>query len=79
MTHSDGRSMAVAIRPGRMSDADDIAQLTTQLGYEVAASDVAARLSRILSRPATGAGFVATRHSALAAQPLDEFEDRRRV
>jgi GNAT superfamily N-acetyltransferase len=43
--------MAVSIRPARVSDADDIARLTGQLGYELAASDAAARLSRILSRP----------------------------
>jgi len=33
-----------------MSDADDIAQLSNQLGYEVEASRLSARLSRILSR-----------------------------
>src|SRR5213593_3804359 len=42
--------MAVSIRIARLSDAHDIAKLTVQLGYEVAASAVAARLSRILSR-----------------------------
>ena len=39
------------VRLARISDADDIARLTGQLGYDVSASDVAARLSRILSRP----------------------------
>jgi GNAT superfamily N-acetyltransferase len=42
--------MAVSIRAARASDADDIAALTLQLGYEVAAPAVSARLSRILSR-----------------------------
>jgi GNAT superfamily N-acetyltransferase len=42
--------MTILIRPARVSDAEDIAQLTGQLGYEVSASDVAVRLSRILSR-----------------------------
>jgi GNAT superfamily N-acetyltransferase len=34
-----------------MSDASDIARLTTQLGYESEASSIAPRLSRLLSRP----------------------------
>ena len=38
------------IRIGRVSDAPGIAQLTAQLGYELTASDAAARLSRILAR-----------------------------
>ncbi len=42
--------MEALIRPATVADADDIAQLTMQLGYEVAASDVATRLSHILSR-----------------------------
>ena len=33
-----------------MSDAADIARLTSELGYEVAAADVEARLGRLLSR-----------------------------
>jgi GNAT superfamily N-acetyltransferase len=41
----------VTIRPARVSDAEAIAWLTKQLGYEVAAPAVAGRLSRILSRP----------------------------
>lgn len=44
-------AVAVLIRSGRTSDAADIARLTGDLGYDVSASDVAARLSRILSRP----------------------------
>jgi GNAT superfamily N-acetyltransferase len=42
--------MAILIRPGRTVDADDIAQLTGHLGYDVSASDVATRLSHILAR-----------------------------
>lgn len=42
--------MAMLIRFGQVSDAEDIAQLTGQLGYDVSARDVARRLSRILSR-----------------------------
>ncbi|MBI1872878.1 MAG: GNAT family N-acetyltransferase [Acidobacteria bacterium] len=38
------------IRAARTSDAQDIAQLTAQLGYDVTASSVTQRLSRILSR-----------------------------
>ena len=40
----------ITIRIGRVSDAPGIAQLTAQLGYELTASDAAARLSRILAR-----------------------------
>jgi GNAT superfamily N-acetyltransferase len=43
--------MPLSIRPARRSDADDIARLTTQLGYDVVTSDVGARLERILARP----------------------------
>jgi GNAT superfamily N-acetyltransferase len=43
--------MAVLIRPIRESDAADVARLTGQLGYDLAPTDAAARLSRILSRP----------------------------
>lgn len=39
-----------AIRVAVSSDAQDIAQLTAQLGYDVTASSVTERLSRILSR-----------------------------
>ncbi|MGH9387549.1 MAG: GNAT family N-acetyltransferase [Vicinamibacterales bacterium] len=42
--------MALAIRPALVSDADDIAALTRQLGYELASVDAAPRLSRLLSR-----------------------------
>jgi GNAT superfamily N-acetyltransferase len=41
---------AVTIRPARQSDAGAIATLTKQLGYEVAPSEVAERLSRLLTR-----------------------------
>lgn len=43
--------MAISVRLARTSDANDIARLTVQLGYEVEASIVGARLSRMLSRP----------------------------
>ena len=43
--------MAVSIRVARAADAHDIAELTLQLGYKVAAHDVSERLSRILLRP----------------------------
>jgi len=43
--------LAVSVRIARASDAHDIAELTAQLGYQVAASTVAARLARILERP----------------------------
>ncbi len=42
--------MGLSIRVAQVSDADDIARLTTQLGYNVPQSAVATRLSRILSR-----------------------------
>ena len=38
------------IRAARLTDIDDIVRLTGQLGYDVTASDAAAKLSRILSR-----------------------------
>ena len=41
---------SVTIRVGRQSDAGEIAQLTTQLGYDLTEADAAARLSRILPR-----------------------------
>ena len=40
----------VPVRIARASDADGIARLTMQLGYEVDAPTVSARLSRILAR-----------------------------
>ena len=40
----------LTIRPARSSDADAIAALTKQLGYDVEASAVADRLTRILTR-----------------------------
>jgi GNAT superfamily N-acetyltransferase len=45
------KRMAVLVRLARLSDADDIARLTTQLGYECDAATVAPRLARLLSRP----------------------------
>lgn len=42
--------MAMTIRAARVSDAEAIAALTIQLGYRVAASSVADRLSRLLAR-----------------------------
>ena len=41
---------SVTIRVGRRSDAGEIAQLTTQLGYDLTEGEAAARLSRILPR-----------------------------
>ncbi len=41
--------MSVTIRLARPSDAEAIADLTAQLGYDVDLTDVAARLSRILA------------------------------
>jgi predicted N-acetyltransferase YhbS len=41
---------AVTIRPARPSDAGEIAQLTTELGYELTEALASERLSRILSR-----------------------------
>jgi GNAT superfamily N-acetyltransferase len=42
---------AVSIRIARKSDADDVAHLTTELGYAVEPPVVRERLSRILARP----------------------------
>jgi GNAT superfamily N-acetyltransferase len=42
--------MPVSIRPATLADADHVASLTSHLGYEVAAEDVADRLSRTLAR-----------------------------
>jgi GNAT superfamily N-acetyltransferase len=42
--------MTVSIRVAQISDAEAIGKLTSQLGYEVDVSTVAARLSRILLR-----------------------------
>ena len=44
---SDG---SISIRPARLPDASDVARLTTQLGYDLAESIAADRLSRILRR-----------------------------
>ena len=41
---------SVTIRVARQSDADEIAHLTRQLGYDLTKSDAADRLSRILMR-----------------------------
>jgi GNAT superfamily N-acetyltransferase len=42
--------VTASVRAARMSDAAAICELTAQLGYDVAASAVTERLSRILSR-----------------------------
>jgi GNAT superfamily N-acetyltransferase len=42
--------MPVFLRRARVDDADRIAQLTRQLGYDCERADVAARLARILDR-----------------------------
>lgn len=43
--------LTISIRDATLSDANAIAQLTAQLGYDVSAADAAARLERILARP----------------------------
>jgi len=43
--------MDPSVRPVRMSDADDVARLTVELGYDADAASIARRLSRLLSRP----------------------------
>jgi GNAT superfamily N-acetyltransferase len=50
MAPSESPEKLVPVRPARISDAEDISRLTVQLGYEVDASTVMARLSRILAR-----------------------------
>ncbi|PYR79565.1 MAG: GNAT family N-acetyltransferase, partial [Acidobacteria bacterium] len=40
----------ITIRAARPSDVDEIARLTTQLGYDLTKGDAADRLSRILAR-----------------------------
>jgi hypothetical protein len=55
MPSATATMMTVSIRPARPSDAGEIAQLTTQLGYDLKNADAADRLSRILAR-GTGRG-----------------------
>ena len=43
--------MSIGIRPARQDDAADIARLTLQLGYDVEATGLAQRLSRVLASP----------------------------
>jgi GNAT superfamily N-acetyltransferase len=43
--------MAIPVRPARVDDAASVSRLMAQLGYEVSASDAAARLVKILSKP----------------------------
>jgi GNAT superfamily N-acetyltransferase len=43
--------VALDVRIARLEDAESISRLTAQLGYDADAPAVAARLSRILSRP----------------------------
>src|SRR5262245_13197851 len=43
--------MTISVRAARPSDAEGIAQLTLQLGYDVDGAEVAARLARMLARP----------------------------
>lgn len=50
----------VSVRRARLSDAEGIAYLTTQLGYEAEGPAVTARLSRILDRP--GQQFLVAEH-----------------
>lgn len=42
---------SVSIRIARVSDADDVARLTEELGYDVERAVVRTRLSKILARP----------------------------
>jgi GNAT superfamily N-acetyltransferase len=42
--------VAVSIRPATFADADQVARLTSHLGYEVSIEEVAGRLSRALAR-----------------------------
>ena len=42
---------SVSIRTARESDADDVARLTMELGYDVEAPVLGGRLARILARP----------------------------
>jgi GNAT superfamily N-acetyltransferase len=46
----DPTIMAATIRLARVADAPEIARLTSQLGYDVPESEVAARLARFLAR-----------------------------
>ncbi len=48
--HDRSAVSAVTIRAARASDAAEIAQLTTQLGYDLTEENAALRLSRILGR-----------------------------
>lgn len=43
--------MTVSVRLGRASDAEDVARLTSQLGYDVDVAAVRDKLPRILARP----------------------------
>lgn len=43
-------AITVSVRRARILDADDVARLTTQLGYDADPSVIAATLARILSR-----------------------------
>ena len=45
--------MDVAIRDACLQDAPALAELTTQLGYQVDAQTIAARLAEVLARPAS--------------------------
>ena len=48
----DTPTAPVTIRAARTSDAGEVAQLTTQLGYDLTVDDARSRLSRILGRDA---------------------------
>ncbi len=64
--------MSISIRLARSSDADQIAALTAQLGYDVASPAVAERLGRILPRRDQRfwvAELVAERDQAEAPEP----------
>jgi GNAT superfamily N-acetyltransferase len=50
MAGLETETMSVTVRLGSLSDAPDVVRLTAQLGYDVEAAAVSARLSRILER-----------------------------
>jgi GNAT superfamily N-acetyltransferase len=43
-------NVVVSVRRAQITDAGDLARLTSQLGYEIAAADAATRLARVLAR-----------------------------
>ena len=72
--------MTISVRLARESDADAVAALTAQLGYEVASAVLGPRLARILERPnqrfliAESAGRAAGWLHALIAEYVETGE-----